>query len=452
MGNSEVQALKAPTPSELTPHGGGLQPTPSTHSSKDSLDGLRSLAYLSLQADQRAFMRQMLTACPTAAVIVEDGCVMAANAPCLHLLEQERQWDLVGCPLSELVVLQEGLTPGTRTDCYLLTSQGEVTQLSLQVSILVGFEPLLFVELQNETSLLVKDGIGSHEVTGWATTATYTDPDTSETWSVSFEKPLGAGAGGTVYEGTSAGATVAVKFICYNTFEKLHSRRSELSTLKSLSHPNIVRYLNHCLLESELTLVLVLEYADMGSLQCIVARDGPLHTTMLHHCLLDALHGLQHLHTSRLVHRDIKPGNLLLFGGHPRPQCKLTDFGSAIQTDWRQTSANSCLGTPAFVSPEQVQGKATSHSDVWSMALTAIFLSTGQLPYPIELCRNPFQLVMAIVTQSVRPCTTEVPPQLTDWIRFATVEHSTDRPSAQESIHMLEEHFVSLCDNTPSEK
>jgi serine/threonine-protein kinase len=92
--------------------------------------------------------------------------------------------------------------------------------------------------------------------------------------------------------------------------------------------------------------------------------------------LAEALH---YAHRERVVHRDIKPANVMY---DPPGELKITDFGIARLTDTARTRTGLVLGTPSFMSPEQLQGRVvTGSSDLFSLAITAYQLLTGQLPF-----------------------------------------------------------------------
>ena len=94
-------------------------------------------------------------------------------------------------------------------------------------------------------------------------------------------------------------------------------------------------------------------------------------------CLADALH---FAHRQHVVHRDIKPANVMYDA--PSGELKITDFGIARLTDSTRTRTGVVLGTPSFMSPEQLQGRAvTGSSDIFSLAVAAFQLLTGQLPF-----------------------------------------------------------------------
>lgn len=93
--------------------------------------------------------------------------------------------------------------------------------------------------------------------------------------------------------------------------------------------------------------------------------------------LADALH---YAHQQGVVHRDVKPGNIVF--DPPTGELKITDFGIARLTDSGRTRTGLVLGTPSFMSPEQLQGRAvTGRSDLFSLAVTLFQLLTGQLPF-----------------------------------------------------------------------
>jgi serine/threonine-protein kinase len=115
----------------------------------------------------------------------------------------------------------------------------------------------------------------------------------------------------------------------------------------------------------------LVEYADP-------ARLLPLDVSLeIAACLADALH---YAHGQHVVHRDIKPANVMFDAASA--ELKITDFGIARLTDSSRTRTGVVLGTPSFMSPEQLQGRAvTGSSDLFSLAVTACQLLTGQLPF-----------------------------------------------------------------------
>ncbi len=198
---------------------------------------------------------------------------------------------------------------------------------------------------------------------------------------------LGKGAMGVVYRARDPmiNREVALKAIPLATeFEgnELEEARTkffrEAEMAGRLSHPHIVTiydagedggtaYIAMELLRGRH----LVEYTD-------AARLLPTHVAIeLVARLADAL---QYAHASHVVHRDIKPANVMY--DPPTGELKITDFGIARLTDTGRTRTGVVLGTPSFMSPEQLAGRAvTGRSDQFSLAITAYQLLTGQLPF-----------------------------------------------------------------------
>lgn len=150
-----------------------------------------------------------------------------------------------------------------------------------------------------------------------------------------------------------------------------------------LSHPNIVRVFDagEDKLEGRAVSYIVMEYVPGGDLQDLMDRNGPLPETMLSRVGADVAAGLAHAHARGIVHRDVKPRNILL---DDRGSPKLADFGiaRALDATTSQNRAGSYLGTAAYSSPEQLRGeRVTSKSDVYSFGATLYHAAVGKRPF-----------------------------------------------------------------------
>ena len=160
-------------------------------------------------------------------------------------------------------------------------------------------------------------------------------------------------------------------------------------TAAKLAHPNIVQVYDAGQAEFEGREVsyIVMEYVPGGDLKALIDEKGPLPNEELVRLGADVSAGLAHAHERGVIHRDIKPHNILL---DERGQPKLTDFGIARALDATQaTQTGSYLGTALYSSPEQLQGeRVTPKSDVYSLGIALYQASTGQAPFagtPIEV-------------------------------------------------------------------
>jgi len=166
--------------------------------------------------------------------------------------------------------------------------------------------------------------------------------------------------------------------------------RQEVKAAGKLSHPNIV--ISHDAGEAGGLHFLVMEYVEGISLDRLVARRGPLAVTMACHFARQVAQGLQHACDKGMVHRDIKPQNLMVTR---KGQVKILDFGLArlardIETNGEPgkprhaaTAPNLIMGTPDYLSPEQAKNssKVDIRADLYSLGCTLYFLLTGRPPF-----------------------------------------------------------------------
>jgi len=123
---------------------------------------------------------------------------------------------------------------------------------------------------------------------------------------------------------------------------------------------------------------LATEYADGPSLAEYVSQHGPLGPDMLQGLAVGLAEALTAIHAAGLIHRDLKPGNVLLTQSGP----KVIDFGIAQALDSMSlTKTGMTVGSPGFMAPEQIQGQAGQPTDVFAWGLTMAYAATGQSPF-----------------------------------------------------------------------
>ncbi len=244
-------------------------------------------------------------------------------------------------------------------------------------------------------------------------------PDLANYSKYRFVRELGRGGMGVVYqaEQTVMGRTVAVKVINPSVLDHpdaLPRFQSEVRAAARLDHPNIVRA--HDAEQVGSMHLLVMEYVAGTSLAELVAKKGPLSVPYACHYIHQAALGLQHAFEQGMVHRDIKPHNLMV---NARGQVKVLDFGLARMRSERRvggglTQADAFMGTPEYVSPEQATDarSADTRADIYSLGCTLFFLLTGRPPFQSD---TAVKLIMAHIEkeapslQQVRP---DVPAKL----------------------------------------
>ncbi len=208
------------------------------------------------------------------------------------------------------------------------------------------------------------------------------------------EKELGSGAMGTVYRARhkTSGDKVAVKIlsaaVAGNEAAKARFSR-EITILKQLNHPNIVRYLGSGRYHKDP--FYVMEYVDGESLDRVMARRDRMTWEEVVDLGVPLCSALQHAHDKGIIHRDLKPSNVMVLRDGT---VKLADFGIAKDCDLTAlTGANSTVGTAAYMAPEQCRGTKdlTNKCDLYSLGVMFFELITGRKPFTAESTLEMFQ-------------------------------------------------------------
>lgn len=200
------------------------------------------------------------------------------------------------------------------------------------------------------------------------------------------EGVLGQGAMGTVYAAThiQLGHTVAIKVISNAASEHLFARfKREAKLMAKVRHPSIVQIVDFGMV-AENTPCIVMEFVDGEPLGDYLARHRRLHWTKAVKIAIQIADGLAALHAQGIVHRDIKPDNIIYTSARPR-HAKLLDFGIARgmqATEEKLTQSGVLIGTPAYMAPEQLLGESASKSsDIYSLGMLLHELLYGELPF-----------------------------------------------------------------------
>jgi serine/threonine-protein kinase len=198
-----------------------------------------------------------------------------------------------------------------------------------------------------------------------------------------IQAELGRGASGIVYKAHRLDRPeeiVAIKLIA--GFGSLDSQLVEPEILTRLKHPNIISLIDYFLAAGKLALVT--EYIDGPDLSGFVKDHGRLSSVEVHTFLKQMAGALKVAHLQGIIHRDLKPSNILvtrdLAGGI---RYVLADFGISRQVEGLQ-STKQLAGSYRFMAPEQLLGRATLDSDLWSLGVVAYWLLTGTMPFKGE--------------------------------------------------------------------
>ena len=253
---------------------------------------------------------------------------------------------------------------------------------------------------------------------------------------------LGTGAMGTVYRAHDARLRreIAIKTIrAMRGSDELTARfQNEARAVGALAHPNIIAVYDIDL-DAE-TPYLVLELAAGGSLKKRL-EQGPLDVATVRTCGIQIAHALAAAHEQRILHRDVKPANLL----ETEPGTfKLADFGIAHVPDSTLTVTGMFLGSPAYAAPESLaRGEFSPASDVHGLAATLYELLTGEPPYGRG---GTVTTMIAAHQQGPRPLPdrAQVPSDLAGAILRALAREPSARPSATAFAHALANTSASM--------
>jgi serine/threonine protein kinase len=238
-----------------------------------------------------------------------------------------------------------------------------------------------------------------------------------------IERRLGAGGMSTVFLATDGvlERAVAIKLLAEHLAEDqdfvARFRREALSAAR-LQHPNIVQVFDSGQDAESLRHYIVMEFVDGPSAADLLREHKLLGVDQTVSIVRDACHGLDYAHRAGVIHRDVKPGNLLLSDG--AGITKLADFGIAKAAEQtRITQVGSVLGTAAYLSPEQARGdEAGPASDTYSLGVCAYQFLTGRLPHEYTSLTELALKQQQDVVQPIRDFRPEVPAELDEAIRL----------------------------------
>ncbi|WP_207122460.1 serine/threonine-protein kinase, partial [Actinocatenispora comari] len=235
-------------------------------------------------------------------------------------------------------------------------------------------------------------------------------------------------------EDTVLGRVIAVKILQSALLSEpgfIERFRAEARVMATINHPGVVKVYDYG--ETEIdgggqVAYLVMEYVEGEALSTTLARVGRLTPARTMDLLAQAGEALHAAHEHGIVHRDVKPGNLLV---RPDGRLVLTDFGIARSAMSGQlTTAGSILGTASYVSPEQATGNGniTAASDVYSLGVVGYQCLSGRRPFEGE---NPIQVAMKHIRDVPPPLPADVPQGAREVVDRAMAKDVAQRwPSA----------------------
>jgi len=248
---------------------------------------------------------------------------------------------------------------------------------------------------------------------------------------------IASGGMGEVWRGADQilGRPVAIKLLAaaHASDEQFRARfRAEARYAAALSHPGIARVFDYGETSPLGGPYLVMELVNGEPLSTILEREGRLPADVTMDIVAQAARALDVAHQAGIVHRDIKPGNLLITADGT---AKITDFGIAkarASRDANLTATGIVMGTALYVSPEQATGATvTGASDIYSLGVVAFECLAGQPPFIAE---QPLAIAIMHKHDPVPPLPPDVPRPVADLVFAMLAKDPADRPDSARHV------------------
>ena len=261
-------------------------------------------------------------------------------------------------------------------------------------------------------------------------------------------RPLGEGRRSRVFLAREAelGRLVVVKVLSPEEASDDTARarfEREARSVAALTHPNVVQLYRYGVL-SDGTPYLVMQHVEGRTLEERLAARGPVSTSQARNILRDVASALAAAHRRGIVHRDVRPGTVLLEEESGR--ALLNDFGvagildTAPQAGPRITRTGQILGTPEHQSPEQIRGEPlTTESDVYALGILGYEILTGDGPYEAKSKRELLAAHLQKEPRPLPPLSGGSDPILTDLLKRCLAKEPGRRPRASDVIESLED-------------
>jgi eukaryotic-like serine/threonine-protein kinase len=269
---------------------------------------------------------------------------------------------------------------------------------------------------------------------------------------------LGSGGTGEVYRATdqALGGTVALKTLKHGVAKHpvlLERFRREAQNALRVTHANVcrIRDIGIHAVGGHKRFFLTMELLEGESLAVYLARRPPLSTAEALPLLTQIAEGLQAAHDSSVVHRDLKPGNVMLLPpapGREGPRAVITDFGLAIseeQIALGLTESSELIGTPEYMAPEQTEPGSTSPAlDIYALGIIAYEMLTKRLPFAAGA--TPIQTMLLRRRERPQPLAAALPGADPVWdaaiLRCLERAPAARFPRAMDFVSALVEHSL----------
>jgi serine/threonine-protein kinase len=218
------------------------------------------------------------------------------------------------------------------------------------------------------------------------------------------------------------------------------SMEQECRALMRLRHPNIVSLLGYAFDEDPPWMAM--EFVEGETLEGVLRRNGPIHSALTAVILRQILRALDHAHSEDVIHRDVKPANIMIQLTEAGARVRMLDFGIAIveKLDYQQnlTGVGNMEGTSRYMAPEQYSGALlTPACDVYAAGLIGWRMLIGKYPFEgLNIAATMHRKMTAVEGFEVE--LPDLPPSLSAVIRACTRTDPAARPSARGALNLLD--------------
>lgn len=242
-------------------------------------------------------------------------------------------------------------------------------------------------------------------------------------------RKLGKGSFGDVYlvKSIKDGNLYVIKEITYTSkFKKPHAER-EASILKAFKSPYLVKYCDSIIGPNSMSIVM--EYCDKGNLAEFIKSNHPISENRLWDIFLQICLGIQAIHSSNIIHRDLKSLNIFLCSNG---QIKIGDFGVSknMTTD---KFTDTIVGTPYYISPEICEEKPyNKKTDIWSLGIILYEMITGTMPFKANNHKN---LVFKILHSQYNPIKRNISSEFISILDLLLLKDYRSRPTIEHILN-----------------
>lgn len=382
-----------------------------------------------------------------------DGFMQAHGAPKLAAFEYEDEGDRITVRTDEELYVMlnwhrritERLVNGISSHplfIYPRTGRTSSSRNTLRLTVDLGSSPSSTSSLQGSGSSTASSGRKPPEDIRIILNSGQIAACDVQYWNV-----IGHGNGGTVHRALHipSKTVVAMKIIALDVTQEVQQQiLSELNILFTCNSDYIIEFFGAFFIENKISICT--EYMDRGSID----RYGKIPQNVLGRIAVAVVKGLHYLWNLKIIHRDVKPNNMLV---NTKGQVKLCDFGVSIQLV--NSIAKTYVGTNAYMAPERIKGDEYGiHSDVWSLGLSLVEMSTGRFPYPSQSNIDkdtiaPIELIQCIVNEN--------PPRLSSEMFGDALRHFVEiclqkDPKARMTPENLVRHPFILQNDTDNQR